>query len=140
MNLLHMVTMSTVLPLVEVLVHLWLQEVKIRKLICGWLESPMLFWYLLSTNRKSFWFFLCVITFHIFEIQSLTGHTSPVECVQFNDGEDSVVAGSQSGTMKIWDVEAAKSIPLFVFFSCCIYLFDMELFNFSYKDTHRAQV
>ncbi|XP_046842811.1 LOW QUALITY PROTEIN: katanin p80 WD40 repeat-containing subunit B1-like [Xenia sp. Carnegie-2017] len=41
-------------------------------------------------------------------ILSLTGHTSPVECVQFNDGEDSVVAGSQSGTMKIWDVEAAK--------------------------------
>ena len=41
--------------------------------------------------------------------QSLAGHTSPVESVQFNPLEESVVAGSQSGTMKIWDVEAAKS-------------------------------
>ncbi|XP_028410137.1 katanin p80 WD40 repeat-containing subunit B1-like [Dendronephthya gigantea] len=41
-------------------------------------------------------------------ILSLSGHTSPVESVQFNPLEESVVAGSQSGTMKIWDVEAAK--------------------------------
>ncbi|XP_032227726.2 katanin p80 WD40 repeat-containing subunit B1 isoform X2 [Nematostella vectensis] len=41
-------------------------------------------------------------------IMSLAGHTSPVECVQFNSGEDLVVAGSQSGTLKIWDLEAAK--------------------------------
>lgn len=43
-------------------------------------------------------------------LQSLSGHTSPVESVQFNPLEESVVAGSQSGTMKIWDVEAAKSM------------------------------
>ncbi|KAK3729914.1 hypothetical protein QZH41_018074 [Actinostola sp. cb2023] len=41
-------------------------------------------------------------------IMSLAGHTSPVECVQFNGGEDLVLAGSQSGTLKIWDLEAAK--------------------------------
>ena len=41
--------------------------------------------------------------------QSLSGHTSPVESVRFNTGEDLVLAGSQSGTLKIWDLEAAKS-------------------------------
>ena len=42
-------------------------------------------------------------------MQTLSGHTSPVEYVQFNSGEDLVIAGSQSGTLKIWDLEAAKS-------------------------------
>lgn len=32
-----------------------------------------------------------------------------MESVKFNSGEDVVVAGSQSGTLKIWDLEAAKS-------------------------------
>ncbi|XP_016425165.1 katanin p80 WD40 repeat-containing subunit B1-like [Sinocyclocheilus rhinocerous] len=31
-------------------------------------------------------------------IMSLTGHTSPVECIQFNSSEERVVAGSQSGS------------------------------------------
>ena len=39
----------------------------------------------------------------------MSGHTSPVEYVKFNSGEDLVIAGSQSGTLKIWDPEAAKS-------------------------------
>ncbi|KAJ7312526.1 hypothetical protein OS493_039604 [Desmophyllum pertusum] len=38
------------------------------------------------------------------------GHTSPVEYVKFNSGEDLVIAGSQSGTLKIWDLEAAKIV------------------------------
>lgn len=41
-------------------------------------------------------------------IMSLTGHTSPVECVQFSTSEEQVVAGSQSGSLRVWDLEAAK--------------------------------
>eukprot|EP00794_Sanderia_malayensis_P019228 gene19228-21155_t len=43
-------------------------------------------------------------------IMSLSGHTSPVESVQFNSSEELVLAGSQSGTLKIWDLEAAKIV------------------------------
>uniref|UniRef100_A0A8C2ARE3 Katanin p80 WD40 repeat-containing subunit B1 n=1 Tax=Cyprinus carpio TaxID=7962 RepID=A0A8C2ARE3_CYPCA len=41
-------------------------------------------------------------------IMSLTGHTSPVESIQFNSSEERVVAGSQSGSLRLWDLEAAK--------------------------------
>lgn len=41
--------------------------------------------------------------------QSLTGHTNPVECIQFSSSEEQVVAGSQSGSLRVWDLEAAKS-------------------------------
>ncbi|XP_038662942.1 katanin p80 WD40 repeat-containing subunit B1 isoform X2 [Scyliorhinus canicula] len=41
-------------------------------------------------------------------IMSLTGHSTPVECIQFKDSEELVVAGSQSGSLRIWDLEAAK--------------------------------
>ncbi|KAK3562073.1 hypothetical protein QTP86_027177, partial [Hemibagrus guttatus] len=41
-------------------------------------------------------------------IMSLTGHTTPVECVQFSTSEEQVVAGSQSGSLRVWDLEAAK--------------------------------
>ncbi|XP_072516093.1 katanin p80 WD40 repeat-containing subunit B1 isoform X2 [Salminus brasiliensis] len=41
-------------------------------------------------------------------IMSLTGHTSPVECVQFSSSEEHVVAGSESGSLRVWDLEAAK--------------------------------
>ena len=51
---------------------------------------------------------LIKITFLCF-IQSLSGHTSPVDSVKFNSSEELVVAGSQSGTMKIYDLEPAKS-------------------------------
>lgn len=43
-------------------------------------------------------------------ILSLSGHTTPIECVQFNSSEELVCAGSQSGTLKIWDLEAAKIV------------------------------
>ncbi|KAL2088565.1 hypothetical protein ACEWY4_015464 [Coilia grayii] len=41
-------------------------------------------------------------------IMSLTGHTSPVECIQFNSSEEKVAAGSQSGSLRLWDLEAAR--------------------------------
>ncbi|XP_033896245.3 katanin p80 WD40 repeat-containing subunit B1-like isoform X1 [Acipenser ruthenus] len=41
-------------------------------------------------------------------IMSLTGHTNPVECIQFSSTEEQVVAGSQSGSLRVWDLEAAK--------------------------------
>lgn len=43
-------------------------------------------------------------------IMSLSGHTSPVECVKFGLQEDVVCAGSVSGALKVWDLEAAKII------------------------------
>uniref|UniRef100_A0A3B4XEG6 Katanin p80 WD40 repeat-containing subunit B1 n=1 Tax=Seriola lalandi dorsalis TaxID=1841481 RepID=A0A3B4XEG6_SERLL len=49
-------------------------------------------------------------------IMSLTGHKNPVECVQFNMSEEQVVAGSQSGSIRVWDLEAAKSETHFVLF------------------------
>ena len=44
-----------------------------------------------------------------FSPQSLTGHTSPVESVRLNTPEELIVAGSQSGSIRVWDLEAAKS-------------------------------
>ncbi|XP_076003067.1 katanin p80 WD40 repeat-containing subunit B1 [Genypterus blacodes] len=41
-------------------------------------------------------------------IMNLTGHTNPVECVQFSSTEEQIVAGSQSGSLRVWDLEAAK--------------------------------
>jgi katanin p80 WD40 repeat-containing subunit B1 len=43
-------------------------------------------------------------------IMSLTGHSSPVESVRFGHTEESVCAGSQAGTLKIWDLEAARLV------------------------------
>lgn len=43
-------------------------------------------------------------------IMSLTGHSSPVEAVRFGHTEESVCAGSQAGTLKIWDLEAARLV------------------------------
>ncbi|XP_003978406.1 katanin p80 WD40 repeat-containing subunit B1 [Takifugu rubripes] len=43
-------------------------------------------------------------------IMSLTGHKSPVECVQFSMSEDQIVTGSQSGSIRVWDMEAAKIV------------------------------
>jgi len=40
--------------------------------------------------------------------QSLTGHTSAVECVAFDAAEEVLVAGAAGGTLKIWDPEEAK--------------------------------
>ena len=47
-------------------------------------------------------------------MKSLSGHSSPVEAVCFGRLEDVVAAGSLSGSLKIWDLEASKSL-LFCF-------------------------
>jgi katanin p80 WD40 repeat-containing subunit B1 len=41
---------------------------------------------------------------------SLSGHTTPIECVQFNQFEELVCAGSRAGALKVWDLEAAKLV------------------------------
>ncbi|CAG5021919.1 unnamed protein product [Parnassius apollo] len=46
-------------------------------------------------------------------LMSLSGHTTPVECVCFGHSEDLVCAGSQTGALKIWDLEAAKLLRTF---------------------------
>ncbi|KAG7207471.1 hypothetical protein KM043_009105 [Ampulex compressa] len=43
-------------------------------------------------------------------IMSLSGHTTPIECVKFGQTEDLVCAGSQTGALKIWDLEHAKLV------------------------------
>ncbi|KYB27617.1 Katanin p80 WD40 repeat-containing subunit B1-like protein [Tribolium castaneum] len=40
----------------------------------------------------------------------LSGHTTPIECVQFNQFEELVCAGSRAGALKVWDLEAAKLV------------------------------
>ena len=45
-----------------------------------------------------------------FSLQSLTGHTTPIESLQINTNEELIVAGSQSGSIRVWDLEAAKSM------------------------------
>ena len=42
-------------------------------------------------------------------MQSLSGHTSAVESVSFDSSEVLVAAGAASGTIKLWDLEEAKS-------------------------------
>ncbi|XP_043382230.1 katanin p80 WD40 repeat-containing subunit B1 isoform X2 [Chelonia mydas] len=42
------------------------------------------------------------------QYMSLTGHTTPVESVRINTNEELIVAGSQSGSIRVWDLEAAK--------------------------------
>ena len=63
-------------------------------------------------NDTITWFCLSsvFVCFYIaYSLKSLTGHNNPVECVQFNSSEEQVVAGSQSGSLRVWDLEAAKS-------------------------------
>lgn len=42
-------------------------------------------------------------------VQSLCGHTNPVESVAFDSAEVLVLAGASSGAIKLWDLEEAKS-------------------------------
>lgn len=53
--------------------------------------------------------------------QSLSGHTSGIDSVSFDSSEVLVAAGAASGTIKLWDLEEAKSM-LFIFYSA-IYFF-----------------
>lgn len=42
-------------------------------------------------------------------VQSLCGHTSPVESVAFDSAEVLVLAGASTGAIKLWDLEEVKS-------------------------------
>ncbi len=44
-----------------------------------------------------------------FVAQRLSGHVSGVESVHFDGAEEVVVAGSVSGTLKLWDLATGKS-------------------------------
>jgi katanin p80 WD40 repeat-containing subunit B1 len=44
------------------------------------------------------------------QIMSLSGHSSPVECVSFDNQEQLVVAGAASGTIKLWDLDQQKVV------------------------------
>lgn len=50
-----------------------------------------------------------MIDIYIYVLQSLAGHTTPVDSVRFGQNEEMVVAGSMSGALKIWNLEEAKS-------------------------------
>lgn len=41
-------------------------------------------------------------------MQSLSGHTSPIESVAFDSTEVLVAAGASSGVIKLWDLEETK--------------------------------
>lgn len=41
---------------------------------------------------------------------NLSGHTTPVDCVSFNQTEELVVSGSRTGALKVWDLEAASLV------------------------------
>lgn len=50
-------------------------------------------------------------------MQSLSGHTSPIESVAFDSPEVLVLAGASSGVIKLWDLEETKSKSLYLFSS-----------------------
>ena len=54
----------------------------------------------------------CVDFFNGFLLfaQSLSGHTSSVEAVEFDTAEVLVLAGSSNGSIKLWDLEEAKGM------------------------------
>ncbi|KAJ0479019.1 putative transcription factor WD40-like family [Helianthus annuus] len=43
-------------------------------------------------------------------MQSLSGHTSPIESVAFDSAEVLVAAGASSGVIKLWDLEETKVV------------------------------
>ena len=65
-------------------------------------------------NQKTFSFDLLLL----FHVQSLSGHTSGIDSVNFDSSEALVAAGAASGTIKLWDLEEAKSM-LSVFHQIC---------------------
>lgn len=42
----------------------------------------------------------------------MSGHTSGIDSVSFDSSEVLVAAGAASGTIKLWDLEEAKSMLL----------------------------
>jgi katanin p80 WD40 repeat-containing subunit B1 len=54
--------------------------------------------------------YLILAVFHL--LQSLSGHSSGIDSVNFDSSEVLVAAGAASGTIKLWDLEEAKSMLL----------------------------
>lgn len=51
--------------------------------------------------------------------------------MKFNNSEEQVVAGSQSGSLRVWDLEAAKSETAFLLYIVCmgrLGMWDVEMF------------
>lgn len=48
-------------------------------------------------------------------VQSLSGHATPIESVTFDSMEVLVVAGASSGVIKLWDLEETKSKLIYFF-------------------------
>jgi WD40 repeat protein len=46
--------------------------------------------------------------FAVLYMQSLCGLQSSVECVVFDEKEDTIAAGGANGTVKVWDMESGK--------------------------------
>ena len=46
----------------------------------------------------------------VFLLQILSGHSSGIDSVSFDSSEVLVAAGAASGTIKLWDLEEAKSM------------------------------
>lgn len=63
------------------------------------------------------------LTFYIFFlmryllllVQSLSGHSSGIDSVSFDSSEVLVAAGAASGTIKLWDLEEAKSMLVLIY-------------------------
>ena len=53
---------------------------------------------------------------NIFWFQNLTGQNSPITAVNFNISDELLLAGSQAGVIKLWDLQAAKSTLVYINF------------------------
>ena len=51
----------------------------------------------------------------VFLLQILSGHSSGIDYVSFDSSEVLVAAGAASGTIKLWDLEEAKSMTALYF-------------------------
>lgn len=62
-----------------------------------------------TTIKLHYLFSPIFINFTFCNMQSLCGHTSPIESVVFDSSEGLVVAGASTGVIKLWALEEAKS-------------------------------
>ena len=72
----------------------------------------MYFFYAFNRKRKIYLFYLLFSEscFFFGLLQSLSGHSSGIDSVSFDSSEVLVAAGAASGTIKLWDLEEAKSM------------------------------
>lgn len=53
----------------------------------------------------------------------MSGHSSGIDSVSFDSSEVLVAAGAASGTIKLWDLEEAKSMLVIILFHLGILIF-----------------